>query len=119
MARKSNPDLKKWLIHKLRRLSLQWPARTLAKQKAWVERGMYRCNACKDVYHYSNTHLDHINPVVNVKEAFTTWDSYIESLFCDEGNFQVLCVSCHEAKTLLEDNLRTIYKKKLDKKKKK
>jgi formate-dependent nitrite reductase cytochrome c552 subunit len=52
--------------------------------------------------------------VVDPKEGFTTWDSYIERLFCPAEHFDVLCKSCHEAKTQIEDVMREHYKNEKD-----
>ena len=49
--------------------------------------------------------VDHIQPVVG-PEGFTTWDAYIDQLFCDESNLQVLCLDCHKSKTLIEKGER-------------
>ena len=50
--------------------------------------------------------MDHIDPVVNPETGFTTFDDYIERMFCGVAGFQVLCKSCHDAKTYLENQLR-------------
>jgi len=43
--------------------------------------------------------VDHIIPVIDPATGFTTWDAFIERLFCDRDNLQVLCTSCHDIKT--------------------
>jgi 5-methylcytosine-specific restriction endonuclease McrA len=50
--------------------------------------------------------MDHKIPVVDPQEGFTTWDSYINRMFCPEENFQVLCSPCHDTKTKSEDHIR-------------
>jgi hypothetical protein len=54
--------------------------------------------------------LDHIEPVIDPKVGFTTWDSYIERLFCEADSFQVLCHADHDQKTQIEDAMRMHYK---------
>jgi hypothetical protein len=36
---------------------------------------------------------------------------FIDRLFCDVDGFQVLCNSCHDAKTMMEDTLRAKFNK--------
>lgn len=107
IERKKLLDQKRFLIRILRNASIRWPARNEALKSARVDRGDYKCAMCQDIFGRNEVHLDHILPVVDTKEGFTTWDSYINRLFCEPSGYQVLCTSCHDAKTLLEDNLRT------------
>lgn len=46
-----------------------------------------------------NIIVDHIKPVIDPAVGFTTWDSFIEGLFCEKDNLQALCRTCHKAKT--------------------
>jgi hypothetical protein len=94
----------------LRRGSFHWRARTEAMTAARVERGRYKCATCEDLFGPKEVALDHIKPVVDPKVGFTTWDDYIERLFCPMDGFQVICHSCHDAKTLMEDAMREHYK---------
>ena len=50
--------------------------------------------------------VDHIEPVVDPLIGFTTWDSYIERMFCEVDNLQVICHDCHEMKCAEERELR-------------
>jgi hypothetical protein len=77
---------------------------------ARVERGKYKCATCEDLFGPKEVALDHIQPVVDPKAGFTTWDDYIARLFCAAEGFQVICNSCHDAKTLIEDQMREHYK---------
>lgn len=43
--------------------------------------------------------IDHIDPVVDPKKGFTSWDDLIERLFCEKEGLQLLCPECHEEKT--------------------
>jgi hypothetical protein len=94
----------------LRRGSFHWRARTEAMTAARVERGKYKCATCEDLFGPKEVALDHIQPVVDPKAGFTTWDDYIARLFCAAEGFQVICNSCHDAKTLIEDQMREHYK---------
>lgn len=88
---------------------------TLAKKKAV----RYTCYACGREFMRKHIAVDHINPVIPLDEAFTTWDKFVERLFCDKSNLQVLCSyklkekhnfhnepSCHYKKTQQEKDIR-------------
>ena len=62
----------------------------------------YKCNACKEEFTSANVQVDHKKPVVNPKLGFTTWDDYVDALFCEKNNLQVLCKECHKEKTKKE-----------------
>lgn len=98
----------------LRRGTFHWRARTEAMTAARVSRGRYKCAQCDDLFGPKEVDLDHIEPVVDPKKGFTTWDDYIERLFCPAEGFAVICKQCHENKTLIEDAMREHYKQKKD-----
>lgn len=98
--------MRHWLTNKLRRLSYQWPPRREAISKARLERGVYLCNTCGGHFGPKEIQLDHIKPVVDEETGFVDWDTYIERLFCSADGFQVLCKTCHDAKTFLEKEIR-------------
>lgn len=103
--------LKKFLIPILRKMWLRWPARTNVIKQSRVERGSYKCNICKQVgFSRTDLHVDHISPVINPEEGFSTWDEYIARLYVTEEELQVCCKTCHEHKTLLETKMRSYYK---------
>lgn len=111
------PNRNSWVKAKLRNASIQWPAKTEAKRLARVSRGIYKCAMCQEArFREKEIQLDHIKPVVGIKEGFTTWDQYIERLLPDVQGYQVLCLSCHSIKTDLENKMRVKLKKSLDKK---
>ena len=98
----------------LRRGSFHWKARNEALVAARVSRGKYMCKTCGDLFGPKEVDLDHNEPVIDPKRGFTTWDDYIERLYCDVENFSVLCKSCHSAKTCQEDILREHFKTERD-----
>ena len=125
------------IIQALRKLSFSWPARNECKKAARVAPATLECAACKG-YFYEGTsdktfekvslelskpvtkgkvHIDHIEPVICPKEGFTTWDSYIDRMFCPIEGLQVLCSDCHDKKTEKEDEIRKQQKKLTQKKK--
>lgn len=94
----------------LRRGSFHWKPRNEALKLARVERGKYLCAMCQDTFGPREVQIDHIEPVIDPRKGFTTWDDYIERLYCDTEMFQILCSSCHSAKTRIEDVLREEFK---------
>lgn len=102
--------LKSWLIPRLRRISRFWPEANEAMKLAWVSPGQYRCASCQDVYHSSEVQRDHIEPIIKVS-GFTDWHDVITKLFCPREGYQILCKTCHSAKTLVENKKRLISSK--------
>jgi 5-methylcytosine-specific restriction endonuclease McrA len=116
-----SPDLKAFVIRILRSGSYKWPARNEALKASRVQRGLYKCASCQLVFKKQEVHLDHIDPVIDVKTGFTNFEEYINRLYCDVSGYQVICKTCHSAKTLTENHLRKEYRKinkKVDKVKK-
>jgi len=66
----------------------------------------YECNICKEHVPTSEIQVDHIKPIVDPVTGFTTWDSFIENLFCEEDNLQAVCKPCHDIKTKAENTVR-------------
>ena len=102
--------MKTFLTGYLRRASLAWPARNEALTDARTSRGWYKCAMCQEDYKREQVDIDHIKPIVSLKDGFTSWDEYIANLFCPKEGFQILCKNCHETKTLIEDQMRMQYK---------
>jgi 5-methylcytosine-specific restriction endonuclease McrA len=104
---------KQWIISLLRKGTLRWPprndvlkaARTGKKLNKLTNRMCfhYKCNKCKKEFPSSKIAVDHIKPVVDVNTGFTTWDDYINRMFCSIHGFQVLCSTCHDKKTEKEN----------------
>lgn len=74
----------------------------------------YKCAICGNMFKSTEVAVDHIDPVVS-KDGFIDWNTFIERLFCEKDNLQVLCsyklsdahkhnneVSCHLKKTRSE-----------------
>lgn len=119
---------KTWIMSGLRRMSYRWPPKNEAERAARVDRGLYQCATCKGSFKAGEYAIDHIVPLISVKEGYTSWDEVINNLFCDKEGFQILCHECHSVKSNIEDSMRAAYaakrkeeakvKIKLDKKKK-
>jgi len=97
----------------LRGSSRKWGPTQKCKQNARVERGVYLCAECKQLGpatvvveglrgRKNNAIVDHIDPVIDPKVGFTTWDSFIGGLFCEIDNLQIICRACHLVKTAEE-----------------
>ena len=92
----------------LRQASRRWAPLNDVQKEARVRRGIYLCAHCKEEVPAStrdgrkrvkNVFVDHIKPIVNPETGFTSWDEYVDSIFCEEDNLQVLCKSCHDTKS--------------------
>lgn len=90
----------------LRRASLGWPPISEAKRLARTERGRYLCAMCKETFGPKEIEVDHISPVIDIMKGFTTWDDYINRLFCDVDGLACLCRTCHDSKTQSEVQMR-------------
>ena len=103
----------------LRKAWMVWAPNNQTKRNARIERGVYKCAGYNRNSHgakasvlvkgkrQNNIFTDHIDPVVDPAEGFTTWDEYIERLFCESTNLQVLCRECHNLKTADEKAIRS------------
>lgn len=71
----------------------------------------FRCALCMCEFPQKDVQVDHVKPVVDPKKGFVDWNTYIERLFCDKKNMQVLCSGCHSAKTKQEKEKRNVKSK--------
>lgn len=106
--RKKPPNRRTFAVAALRRASLGWPPRGEAIKRARVDRGLYKCASCGELVKNKEYQVDHIVPVVSIKQETTSMDEYINALLCDVEGFAILCIPCHDSKTMLEDNMRLI-----------
>lgn len=70
----------------------------------------FECNICKNEFTQKDMEVDHIKPVVDPKKGFTTWDDFIDKLFCEKENLQAICKPCHKIKTIKEKVTRSANK---------
>ncbi len=111
-ATKKAFNLQQWLLHKLRRISYQFPERKEVLANARVSRGKYTCAICKGSnFGPKEIQLDHILPVISPHDGFVDWNTYIERLFCSADGWQVCCRVCHGYKTTQENSIRSQTKK--------
>jgi 5-methylcytosine-specific restriction endonuclease McrA len=93
----------------LRAASRRWPPKYKALKEAFVGRKVnaktgkvamhYECAECKKHFVAVDVQVDHIDPVVDPKKGFQTWDKFIERMFVEIEKLQVLCKPCHKIKT--------------------
>jgi 5-methylcytosine-specific restriction endonuclease McrA len=108
---------KSFIISALRNASRRYPPKFNALKEALVGRKVnaktgklayhYECAKCNGQFVSADVQADHILPVVDTKEGFVDWNTYIDRLFCDISNFQILCRSCHALKTADEKKQRS------------
>lgn len=100
----------------LRAGTRRWAPKSEVMRRARVERGWYICEGCgakgpttiKDKgKKVKNAIVDHIKPIVDPEVGFTTWDEYIEGMFCESSNLQLLCHDCHTSKSKEEREVAT------------
>jgi 5-methylcytosine-specific restriction endonuclease McrA len=61
----------------------------------------YQCKKCKKWCPEKEINVDHVLPAGSLNTA-QDLPLFVERLFCEQDNLQVLCVSCHDKKTLKE-----------------
>ena len=92
----------------LRRASRWWKPISEVPKEARKGRGVYLCNGCGELVPNSivvdgkrmkNVFVDHINPVIDPLTGFSGWDSFVNNLFCERENLQLLCKKCHDHKS--------------------
>lgn len=109
-GRKGPWNRDRWLIGKLRELTLIYPGRgecfktseSKVVEKGRNDRGRlikhkyYPCKACGEWFRPQELEVDHIEEI----GPFTgDWNSYLERMFCPSSNLQLLCIKCHAEKT--------------------
>lgn len=117
-------SLYSFLLPRLRRLSIQWPARNevfkrvrLELEDGFYKNGnpkvivRYKCESCGQTKPADEIEIDHKTPISNFA-AHGSWDSYLNALFCSSENLQALCVSCHDQKSAKEAGERAAKRKK-------
>ena len=93
----------------LRQKSRWWKPVSECKQKARrTYKGLnkrqkfeYQCNECKRWFPEKKINVDHIKPAGSLNCA-ADLGPFVERLFCEIDNLQVLCELCHNVKTKLE-----------------
>lgn len=58
----------------------------------------YQCKSCKNWFPEKQINVDHICPAGSLNSA-QDLPGFVERLFCEQDNLQVLCENCHNIKT--------------------
>ena len=91
----------------LRKMSMRYPVKQDAlvlarrdkpKGAAGKHRYEYQCAACNNWFKGTEVSVDHIEPAGSLK-SFDDLPGFVERLFCEVDNLQVLCHDCHQDKT--------------------
>lgn len=90
----------------LRKATYRWPYRHIAMQEARVERGFYKCQSCLQVFGPKEMQNDHKDPVEDIKTGYVDANKYVDRLLVPTKGWSPLCISCHDAKTLVENEQR-------------
>ena len=93
----------------LRQKSRWWKPITECKMKARRaykgplkrQKFEYQCNNCKDWFPEKKINVDHIIGAGSLN-CSADLPGFVERLFCEQDNLQVLCTECHNKKTKLE-----------------
>jgi hypothetical protein len=129
MARPSGPKdycggrwtkarLRSFIENILRAGTRKWAPIGDCEREARTRRGFYLCAGCKKEIpatvkegrkRVNNKFVDHIKPAVPVT-GWTNWDDYINNLFCEIDNLQLLCKTCHDEKSKEENQERKKYR---------
>ena len=114
----TDAKFKGWIVSLLRRGTMKYPPRNDALRAAKTDKKInvktgrmaqhYKCVGCNEEFTAKGVVVDHIEPVIPVGIGFTTWDEYIERMFCPVENLQVLCGDCHDVKSKEERKQRKI-----------
>ena len=99
----------------LRRISIQRKEYSKAKNRSKVDKATFACESCgqklydgssqksfeslKETYPdiiWEKPEMNHINPVIEPQKGFSTWDEYLDRLFCGPEDLELLCKSCHK-----------------------
>jgi 5-methylcytosine-specific restriction endonuclease McrA len=75
----------------------------------------YRCECCNGKFAQYELEVDHVHPVVPVTKSLEemSWDELIDRTWCDRIGLQVLCETCHDAKSAREREERKARKVKI------
>ncbi len=98
-------DLHGHIERQLRKVWQWFPPRAEARKRVQVGKDLFTCESCGKQFTRKETHVDHKQPVVAVT-GWVDWNTFIDKLFCDVSNLQILCKKCHKEKTNAENRTR-------------
>ena len=108
---------KAFIVSVLRSGSRRWPPKYETLNEAKTEKKInvltgrlaqhFKCKKCKKDFSAKNVQVDHIKPIVDPAVGFVDWNTFVDNLFCEKENLQVLCIACHDKKTKKEKKTKT------------
>lgn len=100
-----------FIRNQLRGATWKWKPVSEVLKEARVSKGVYLCAGCSNHVPSSivvkdkrvkNVFVDHVQPIVDPTVGFVSWDEFINRLFCERDNLQLLCGECHDHKSAEE-----------------
>jgi 5-methylcytosine-specific restriction endonuclease McrA len=115
--KKKTYNLKSRITSALRKIWLYHPERTAVKKRCETadhflkiaksgkeyKAPYYKCEKCKKKSKYIE--IDHLEPVTGFN-GFQDWNTFVNRLFVTTDKMIGLCSSCHDAKTLVQREIR-------------
>jgi len=83
-------------------------ARRLYKGTNKRQKFEYQCNVCKNWFIEKKINVDHINAAGSLRSS-EDLPGFVERLFCEVDNLQVLCEKCHDKKTKADKHEKDNY----------
>lgn len=115
---------KKRVINALRQVSRWMPSKAEARKRAQyrVQIGLtkkgkpkyrifFKCAICGGLFKSEEINVDHKNPAIDPVLGFVDWNTYMNRLFCEYTELQVLCIEHHDIKTKAENEIRKLHRK--------
>lgn len=96
--------------------------KTVRRERPWYKkdgtlaskpRVEFKCSVCNSWHMGKNIQVDHRDPVVDPHIGFIDWNTFIERLFCEAHNLDLICKDCHKIKTDHEKSIAVIRRKNL------
>lgn len=101
-----------FIVSALRRASCRWAPKHLCRKQARIARNRYRCAACSAIVGNKDTHVDHVEPVIDPARGFEGWDQFIARLFVEVSGYRLICKACHAETTAQQREVRKLAKQK-------
>lgn len=100
-----------FIRNSLRRRSIAWKPISICRENAKRkyngtnkrQQYEYQCNICKNWFKSTEISVDHVEPVGPLRNA-QDLPTFVEGLFCEIDNLQCICKTCHDAKTIIDNN---------------
>jgi 5-methylcytosine-specific restriction endonuclease McrA len=96
----------------LRSASRRWKPIYDTLKEARRARGIYECAGCGNLVpptqnRKKNISVDHRIPIIDPVVGFVDWNDFIARLYCEREGLQLLCRTCHDAKSRKERRIAT------------